>query len=113
MGPVSERWVSVAEARRAQVRHVRSEALAGLLAGLSSFALVVVWGAPDSAWRAPLGQSLALALGASLSVWVQHVRTRPGQLVGGLSPTGAGLVRFARAVSLAGAAGLALLYLVG
>lgn len=105
MATNSDRWVSVAAARQAQSRHVRHEAAAGLAAGVLSFAFVLAWSLPegDSPLRIAALEGIALALGASISVWVQHVKTLPGELRKGLTPTAWGLLRFARGVALLGA----------
>lgn len=105
-----ERWVSVAAARDAQRRHVRHEAASGLLAGLLCFAFVLAWGLSETAWKAAILIALALGLGASVSVWMQHVRTLPGEMRDGLTPTAAGLLTFARAMALCAALVLALSY---
>lgn len=96
----SEVWVSVAAARETRARHVRHEAAAGLLAGLLSFLLVFVWNLREGLGQTVLLSGLALALGASISVWVQHVRTQPGELRHGLSPTANGLLRYARCITV-------------
>lgn len=109
----SDRWVSVAAARDAQRRHVRHEAASGLLAGLLCFAFVMAWGLADTAWKDVILVALGLGLGASVSVWMQHVRNLPGELREGLTPTAAGLLVFARAMALCAALVLALFYSSG
>lgn len=106
----SNRWVSVAAARDAQRRHVRHEAASGLLAGLLCFAFVMAWGLAETGWKPVVLVALALGLGASVSVWMQHVRSLPGELRAGLTPTAAGLLTFARAMALCAAVVLALCY---
>lgn len=106
----SDRWVSVAAARDAQRRHVRHEALSGLLAGLFCFAWVFAWRVVETSWLLVVVVGLALGVGASVSVWIQHVRTLPGELRNGLTPTAAGLLNFARAMALCAAVVLALAY---
>jgi len=102
-----DRWVPPEHVERARRNRRRAEGLAGLAAGLLSFALVALWDDPlKDSRRVLVLVTVILALGASLAVSLAHLRSsgrpHPGDP---LDPTARGLLGYARALALAGLAG--------
>jgi len=115
MSRVPDRWVPPKHVQEARRRRRRAEGLAGLTAGLLCFALVALFSHPDGGPQRLLAlAAVVLALGASLTISQQHMRSSslPGP-PDGLEPTAQALLRYARAVALAGAVGAAFYYLLG
>ncbi len=104
-----ERWVPPQQVQHARRRRRRAEGLAGLSAGLLCFALVALFSHPEGGPERMVAlAAVILALGASLTICQQHMR--PASRIGSadeLEPTAQALLRYARAVTLAGALGAA------
>lgn len=115
MTRIPERWVPPRHVQDVRRRRRRAEGLAGLTAGLLCFALVALFSHPDGGPQRLLAlAAVALALGASLTISQQHLRSSAhAGSVDDLEPTAQALLRYARAVTLAGAAGAAFYYLLG
>ncbi len=115
MNRAPDRWVPPQHVQQARRRRRRAEGLAGLTAGLLCFALVALFSHPDGGPERLLAlAAVALALGASLTISQQHMRSSPPPgSADDLEPTAQALLRYARAVTLAGAVGAAFYYLLG